>query len=110
MVAPLNAHGRAQNTMHGDSSLRGDVCELSERVNAEAKVAPSLCSIIRELLESQQVSVEVVQDHLGKLTQLARYDGAFRLLWAILVDQQLDPLQCSLPQVAGGVDCVAPQL
>ena len=94
MVAPLNAHGRAQNSVPGDPSLRGNVCGLPGRVYAEAKAAP------RQLLEGQQVSVAVVQDHLGKLTQ---YDGAFRLLWAILVEHKLDPLQCSLQQVAGGL-------
>ena len=47
MVAPLNAHGRAQNALHGGPSLRGNVCELLGGVYAEAKVAPSLYSIIR---------------------------------------------------------------
>ena len=63
LVIHLNAHGRAQNSVPGDPSLRGHVCELPGRVYAEAKVAPSLCSVIRQLLEGQQVSVEVIQDH-----------------------------------------------
>ena len=66
-------------------------------------MAPSLCSVIRQLLDSQRVSVQVVQYHLGKLTQLSRCDGAFRLLGAILVDQNLDPLECSLHQVVAGL-------
>ena len=82
--------------------VRWDVFELPRGIHAQAKMAPSLHSVVRGLLERDEVPPAVATAHLRRLSALPRYDSAFRLLWALLQEGGLPP-QASLGQVAAAI-------
>ena len=107
MVAPINAPRGSSVSMSESDTIPGNVHQLHGAVYASAKVAPDLCAVIRKLLEEQKIPPPVVGDHLAQLTQLPRYDSAFKLLWGFLKHQGFDPVQCSPLEVAAAIVSIA---
>ena len=103
VVAPINKASCAQGPHLSNTSLSGDVQKLPGPVDAASKVAPSLCFVIRKMLESQQMSPESIKNYLVKATSLPRYDGAFRQLWAWLQTSNIDPWRASTMEIASAI-------
>ena len=80
-----------------------DVPKLPRAVYAASKVAPSLCVVVRKLLEEQQATNEAIKDFLERNKSISRYESAFKLLWGILKVSGIDPLKASLMQVASAL-------
>ena len=101
MVAPVS-----ETACEGDPSiphtpLSRDVQELLGRINASSQVAPSLCMVIRQGLQTKQVSDEAANTFLGDLKSLTRYDRSFKLFWAFCNIKGLNAVQATLSEIAG---------
>ena len=106
VVAPVNQIAHSQNAMLFDKALQRNVLQLSQSVHEKSKVAPSLFNVVRGFLEKQQVPPEVADDFIQRNQSLVRYDTAFRLLWAVLADRQIQPEAASVHDVAAGIVCL----
>ena len=89
MVAPTSKIAVPPHTSIFNSPLLGNVQKLPGGINATAKVAPSLCSVIRKTLEGKQIKTEDIDTYLKQNKSLGRYDSAFRTLWAICVERNI---------------------
>jgi hypothetical protein len=99
LVAPVNQAKNAPDTLPGGPPLPRDVLELPPGVHASAKMAPSLHSTLRKILEGQQIQASNIASYLDSIS-LNRYDSAFRLLWGLLVHKGVSPLTASFADVA----------
>jgi hypothetical protein len=68
-------------------------------LDAKAKVAPSVHFALRQTLQEQQMSPAAIEDYLGRLASLSRYDKPFRVVWAMLVDQGVQPQKATVAEV-----------
>ena len=66
-------------------------------------VEPLLHSLLRKVLEGEQVPTPAVDDFLGRNPSFRRYRSALKLLWIILEKRISDPLRASVAQVAGAI-------
>ena len=103
MVAPINKAAYTQDPCMGGGPIPGNVSGLPRAVVEGSKVAPSLCDVIRLKLEQSGVQAESVQSFLDRQPSLQRYDRGFRLVWAFLRSDGIDPVGASVAQVAGAI-------
>ena len=101
LVAPTSKTALHFSTCYLNPSKVGAVSELPGREDATIKMAPSLCSALREILERKQVPFEGYSHHLTKLAQNNQYNHAFKVLWALAQKQHLNPADLSVQQTAG---------
>ena len=64
---------------------------------------PSLCSIIRGVLEAKQVQTQAIQIYLDSIKSIKRYDNSFGLFWAFCKFANLQINTANLEQVAGAL-------
>ena len=100
MVAPTSKTASPWDPSLKNKFLRGNVSELLGRAYAQAKMAPDLHSFIRAVLESQQVQTQDINSFLSQHPSLKRYNSAFKLLWGLAVERQINLLTTPLPQLA----------
>ena len=100
MVAPIHKTHRQKLPSNKNSSGLGNVFQLPGGTHAPSKVAPSLCSAIREGLQRKQVSPENIENNLKQIKSLSTYEKA---LWHFCVDRGGDPLSMSLEEVGSWI-------
>ena len=61
MVSPTNENANTQESSIFSSPLLGNVHKLPQHLHASSKMAPTLCSIIRGVLEAKQVQAQSIQ-------------------------------------------------
>jgi hypothetical protein len=103
LVAPVNQNVQTRVQDVNNPTNRRNVQRLLGGLNAKAKMAPSLHCCFRFLLEQQQMSPGDVQAVLDQQTNLARYDRAFRKLYAILENKGLEPLQAAAGDIVSSL-------
>ena len=64
-------------------------------------MAHSLHMVVREGVQSKQVSNEAAETYLGELKSLNRYEKSFKLFWAFCTIKGLNALGATLSEVAG---------
>ena len=107
LVAPLNKIGASHSPSNIGSPLVGAIQELLGRVNATAKMAPPLHSVIRGFLQGQQVSDEATVAYLRGIKSLQRYDFAFKKFWAFCKVHNFDMSTATIPEVAAQLQLMA---
>lgn len=100
MVAPTNKNALQGYTCGNGTTQVGAFSRLPSSTDASYKMAPHLSDIIRQSLEGKQISVENITHHLNSIKSMQRYDKAFKLLWAFMTEHHVDPLTCSVEEVA----------
>ena len=100
LVAPTNKNACEAFPNPPDSTTMGVVHKLPGGKNASYKMAPSLCSALRQIMETKQIPTESIENYLTQVGRNQRYDRAFRTLWAVMKEKQLDPLTASIDQIA----------
>ena len=101
MVASTSQTASEGNPSNFNSTQVGSFHKLPGREDATYKVAPSLCDVIRGLMERKQMSPESVKEYLSQLPSLQRYGNAFRCLWAFAVQRKFHVPELTVDQVAG---------
>ena len=101
MVAPTIETARQGDPSFSDTPLSGDVQKLLGRVNATSQMAPSLSVVIRQGLQTKQVSPEAAETFLGDLKSLSRYEKSFKLFWAFCNIKGMDTISATMSEVAG---------
>ena len=84
MVAPINKAPSPKVPLPANSPNLGNVPKLPRDFHASTKVAPPLHTVLRQMLQSQEVKGEIVENFLSHSPSISRYDSAFRALWVIL--------------------------
>ena len=100
LVALLNKIGASFGSPNNNQPLPGDVQELFRAVNAGTKVAPGLHSVIRSILQRQQVSDEAIVAHLAGIKSLQRYDYSFKKIWTFCKAKNFDMSTASTAELA----------
>ena len=103
MVAPLNKNEGPPLQMSQDTPLQRFIRELLGGRDATPQVGPDLHTLLRQILESRKVQSSTIDDFFARNPSISRYDSAFRLLWAVLQQQKIDPPQASLEEVADAI-------
>ena len=107
MVAPTNQAARQAMPNFGSGPQVGTFHKLPGREDATYKVAPSLSSFIRRMLQAKQVPNENINLYLRGCKSIDRYDKAFRTLWAMVVQRGRDPQSLSLQGIASEIAYMA---
>ena len=100
LVGPTSQNARQGESCGVGPAQVGIVPKLPGRFDASYKVAPSLYSVVRLLLERKQVSDQSITLHLKPSATLQRYDGAFKTFWAFASEKGYDVHKLSVDQVA----------
>ena len=100
MVAPTSQTARQGSPSNFSSAKVGFVQQLPGRTDASYKMAPSLCSVVRLLLERKQVPDQGISLYLKPTSTLERYDGAFRTFWAFCQKKGFEVPSLTVEQVA----------
>ena len=103
MVAPTSKTAVPPHPSICNTSLSRDVQKLPGGIYATTQVAPSLHSVIRKTLEGKQISPEDIDLYLKEQKSIARYDSAFKLLWAICIEKDLPLEDLSIYQLASQI-------
>ena len=103
LVSPTKEACHSQNSSLGCTALSRDVSELCRRINEGAKVAPSLLFVVREMLQREQVPPQSQNLYLARIKNCARYDLAFRKLYALCCINKLDPKDATVLQIAAQI-------
>ena len=103
MVAPINktTHPKHSNVFGG--GLSRALHQLPWDFDAQTKVAPSLCAVIRGFMEGKQISAEAIQSFLDQNKSMGRYDPSFKRLWVLIKSQGVAPQHATLGQVASAI-------
>ena len=103
MVALINktTHPKHSNVFGG--GLSRALHQLPRDFDAQTKVAPSLCAVIRGFMEGKQISAEAIQSFLDQNKSMGRYDPSFRKLWVLMKAQGVAPQCATLSQVASAI-------
>ena len=103
MVSPTKENAGPRGPSLGGTPLHGNVSELHGRINACAKMAPSFLSIVRTLLQREQISLEAQNTYVAQLGNPVRYDWAFRKLYALCQINGINPETASIMEIAGQI-------
>ena len=87
VVAPTSETLRTTDAQDFNTTPLGIIPKLPGRGHASYEVAPTLCNIIRQILEGKQISPENISLYLAKVKKHHSYDKAFRTFWAFSKDQ-----------------------
>jgi hypothetical protein len=101
LVAPTSKTACEGDPSNFNKTQVGSFHKLPGRDDATYQVAPSLCHVIRSLLEGKQISPEGVENYLNQLPSLPRYDSAFKSFYAFTRSKKLVVQDLTVDQVAG---------
>ena len=100
MVAPTSKTASEGDPSRSDREKVGLVQKLPGRENATYQMAPSLCSVIRLLLERKQIPNQSISLYLKPDSTLQRYEGAFKCFWAFATEKGFQVADLNVDQVA----------
>ena len=103
MVAPINKNENSTHTLFGNRASGWHVSKLPRHLDAKAKMAPFLCDALRKVLQDQQMSPEAIENYIGKIGSMGRYNKPFQVIWAMLVEKGISPPEATLQQVASAL-------
>ena len=103
LVAPVNKTARSQVPLFSGGTLPRNVHQLPRAVYACAKMAPSLYTVLRKILESQDCTNQATETFLEQNPAVKRYNSGFKLLWGILKARRGSPETSPLGQVASAL-------
>ena len=100
LVAPLNKIKSSKSGPNFNSPLLGNVHQLCGAIDASTKMAPDISSVIRGLLQKQQISPEASDVYLRNIVSLQRYNYAFKKFWSFCHVRNVDLSTATLPEIA----------
>ena len=100
VVAPLGKVASSWDPGNGCTTILGNVYKLLRGGNATAKMAPTLHSFVRQILEGKKVPLETINTYLKERASLARYNLAFQVWWALCSQDGVKDATCSIEQAA----------
>ena len=100
MVAPTSETLHAKMPSNSDTTPVGIIPKLPGPGDASYEMAPSLCSIIRKVLEGRKVSHENITLYLRQIRKQNTYEKAFRTFWAFCQQQGINLPSAPLEEIA----------
>ena len=102
LVAPINKNESSKSSLlHHPPG--GSFPKLSWHLDAKAKMAPTIHSALRTVLQEQQMSPEALDSYMSSLKSLDRYNKPFQMIWAILEDKNINPIQATITQIVSAL-------